>query len=586
MRIHLAEIGLFCGKRYEKNVDHLIIEDENGILVRDYHGSPVDGGADPAEYRLSDVYTPWVSGGMIRIVLNITAERWDWHKTYGFRIDEYDTYESGVPIYDEDILKEILFPADRDYIVAIIDEENSINETNETNNELTRKLSPEITGITFDPETPLAGEDDVTISASVRNPGTDTTTEVLLRIDGADVANTTLSIAHNKTGTAVFHWTTTVGCHNITIVTDDDELDDMLCVYHSDLSVTDLTIEPEDPVPVMGDPVTITTDGVGDIMVYDCGTVPYHLTYQTSTPSSASYCWTLRHPGADWIRLHFSHLNLIGDTRLTISNGTYRESYGYYEASINDFTDIQTTEIGGDTLYICLNTTHFANLTIDKYEYRVNEPLPSNWSAYPAGPHNITAVVNENESIPELDFTNNRLSKEILVEGCDLSISQIDITPEESMRDGEPVEINVTARNIGVLSVTSDVSFLVDNERIDLREITLAAGESTTLTTTWTAVANTHEIRVVADAGDDVSETDETNNELTTIVEVAGADFSVPAITANPETIIATIRNTGSASDARIDVYDCTFKETYNSSDLGLIGDQRHHLTLWIRRQR
>jgi len=577
MRIHLAEIGLFCGKRYEKNVDHLIIEDENGILVRDYHGSPVGRGADPAEYYLSDIYTPWVSGGVIRIILNITAERWDWHKTYGFRIDEYDTYESGVPIYDEDInfgdheLKDILFPADSDYVVAIIDEENNINETNETNNELTRKLAPEITEIEFDPAIPMIG-DTVTISAGVRNPGTDATTKVLLRIDDADVANTTLSIAHNETGTAVFHWTATEGCHNITIVTGDDELDDMLCVCHSDLSVTNLTIEPEDPV--MGNPATITTDGVGDILVYDRGTVPYHLTYQTSMPSSASHCWTLRHPGADWIRLHFSHLKLLGDTRLTISNGTYTESYGYYEAYTNNFTDILTPEIGGDTLYICLNTTHFANLTIDKYEYRANEPLPSNWSAYPAGPHNITAVVNENESIPELDFTNNRLSKEIIVEGCDLSITHIDITPEESMRDGETVEIDVTVRNIGVLPATSDVSFLVDNKHIDFRKITLAEGESTTLTTTWTAVANTHEIRVVADAEDNVSETDETNNELISVVEVAGADFSVPAITADPATISATIRNTGTASDARIDVYDCTFKETYNSSYLGLIGDQ------------
>jgi len=577
MRIHLSEIELFRGKRYEKNVDRLIIEDENGTPVRDYHGSPVGVGADPAEYYLSDIYTPWVSGGMIRIILNITAERWDWHKTFGFCIDEYDVYESGVPIYDGNIdfwdyeLKSITFPTDRDYIVAIVDEENNINETNETNNELTRKLSPEITEITFDPETPLAG-DNVTISAGVRNPGVATTTEVLLRIDDVAVANTTLSIAHNETGTAVFHWTATGGCHNITIVTGDDELDDMLCVYHSDLSVTNLTIEPEDPV--MGNPVTITTDGVGDILVYDRGTVPYHLTYQTSMPSSAGHCWTLRHPGADWIRLYFSHLELLGDTRLTISNGTYTESYGYYEAYTNNFTDILTPEIGGDTLHICLNTTNFANLTIDKYEYMVKEPLPSNWSAYPAGPHNITAVVNENESIPELDFTNNRLSKEILVEGCDLSISQIDITPTESMQDGETVEIDVTVRNIGVLSVTSDVSFLVDNTRIDLREITLAAGESTTLTTTWTAVANTHEIRVVADAEDNVSETDETNNELMSVVEVAGADFSVPAITADPETISATIRNTGTASDARIDMYDCTFKETYNSSDPGMIGDQ------------
>ena len=573
MRIHFSEIEVYGGAGER---DRLIIEDGDHGLVCAYPPMRIRLGPYKP-YHASDVHTPWIAGDMVRVVLNITGDRTQF-KTYGFHIDEYDVYESGVPIYDEDIdfgdheSKNTIFPADRDYVVAIIDEANSINETNETNNELTRKLSPEIAEIEFDPAVPMIG-DAVTISAGVRNPGTDATTEVLLRIDDADVANTTLSIAHNETGTAVFYWTATVGCHNITIVTDDDELDGGLCVYHSDLSVTDLTIEPEDPL-VMGDPVTITTDGVGDILVYDRGTVPYHLTYETSMPSSASHCWTLRHPGADRIRLHFSHLELLGDTRLTISNGTYTESYGYYDAYINNFTDIRTPEIGGDTLYIYLDTTHFANLTIDKYEYRVNEPLPSNWSVYPAGPHNITAVVNENKSIPELDFTNNRMSKEILVEGGDLSITRIDTTPTGSMRDGEPVEIDVTVINIGVLPVTSEVTFLVDNTRIDLREMTLAAGESTTITTTWTAVANTHEIRVVADADDNVSETNETNNEHITIVEVAGADFSVPAITADPETISATIRNTGAASDARIDVYDCTFKETYNSSDLGLIGDQ------------
>ncbi|MEA1909181.1 MAG: CARDB domain-containing protein [Euryarchaeota archaeon] len=575
MRIHFSEIEVYGGV---DGRDRLIVENGGGGFVCAYVPVKIPG-EQYKPCRASDVHTPWVAGDMVRVVLNITDNRTPQFKTFGFCIDGYDTYGSSVPIYEEDIyfgdyeLKSILIPTDRDYIVAIIDEENNINETNETNNELTRKLSPEITGVTFDPETPLIGNA-VTISAGVRNPGTATTTDILLRIDGADASNTTLPIAHNETGTAVFHWTATVGCHNITIVTDDDddddELDDVLCVYHSDLLVTDLAIESDDP-RVMGDPVTLATDGVGDIIVYDWGTVPYYLTYQTSMPSSAGHCWTLRHPGADWIRLHFSHLKLLGDTRLTISNGTYTESYGYHEASINNFTDILTPEIGGDNLYICLYTTHSANLTIDKYEYRVNEPLPSSWSAYPAGPHNITAVVNENESIPELNFTNNRLSKEILVEGCDLSISHIDITPEESMRDDEPVEIDVTVRNIGVMSVTSDVSFLVDNKRIDLREITLAAGESTTLTTTWTAVANTHEIRVVADADDNVSETDETNNEHITIVEVAGADFSVPAITADPETIIATIRNTGSASDARIDVYDCTFNGTYSYSDVELI---------------
>ena len=144
MRIHFSKIGLFCGEGQEKNVDSLIIEDGDGSPVCDYHGPPVRWDENPVEYRLSDIYTPWVRGDMIRIILNITAERWDWHKTYGFRIDEYDTYESGVPIYDEDIdfgdheLKEILFSTDKDYIVAIIDEADSINETNETNNCLTK----------------------------------------------------------------------------------------------------------------------------------------------------------------------------------------------------------------------------------------------------------------------------------------------------------------------------------------------------------------------------------------------------------------------------------------------------------------
>jgi len=580
MRIHFSEMEVYGGV---EGRDRLIVEDRGGGFVCGYMPVKIPG-EQYKPYRASDVYTPWITGDMVRVVLNITGGNRTGFETFGFCIDEYDTYESGVPIYDGAIdfgdyeLKSITFPTDRDYIVTIVDEENNINETNETNNELTRKLAPNITEMTFDPAVPMVG-DTVKISAAIENPGTDATTGVLLRVGDAVVANTTLSIAHNMVETVVFHWTAAEdGCYNMTIVTDDDEMTSGICVYHDDLSVTDLVVNPVDPV--LGDPVSIEASGTGDILVYDGGSVPCNLTFPVSYSPEGDHTWVVRHPGAEWIRLHFSYVLLdrfhisIYDANETLLRRS--DNIHYDIENGGDGVDIWTEKFYSDTLYICMNLDEFytssdlstdsTNLTIDRYEYRVNKTLPAEWNAHPVGPHNITAVVDEGNNTLELDETNNRMSREIIVRGCDLSITNVNT--EGELVDGGAIEIHATVENPGVLQVTSDISFFVDTERIDLAGITLAAGGSKTLTAVWTAVANTHTICVVADLNNNVAETDEGNNERMTVVEVMGADFSVPAITASPETISATIRNTGSASDVGIGVYDCTLVETYNSSGL------------------
>jgi len=87
--------------------------------------------------------------------------------------------------------------------------------------------------------------------------------------------------------------------------------------------------------------------------------------------------------------------------------------------------------------------------------------------------------------------------------------------------EGDLVEITATVHNIGGADASDfTVSFFDGASLIGTATISAAANSATTASTTWTAVAGDRTIKVVADSGGAVAESDETNNEANKTITV------------------------------------------------------------------
>ncbi len=105
----------------------------------------------------------------------------------------------------------------------------------------------------------------------------------------------------------------------------------------------------------------------------------------------------------------------------------------------------------------------------------------------------------------------------------DLTLASEDISfsPASQPTEGDPVTINATVHNIGGADASDfTVSFFDGASLIGTATISAAANSATTASTTWTAVAGDRTIKVVADSGGAVAESDETNNEANKTITV------------------------------------------------------------------
>ncbi|MCW7072175.1 MAG: PGF-CTERM sorting domain-containing protein [Methanophagales archaeon] len=121
----------------------------------------------------------------------------------------------------------------------------------------------------------------------------------------------------------------------------------------------------------------------------------------------------------------------------------------------------------------------------------------------------------------------------------DLTLASEDISfsPASQPTEGDPVTINATVHNIGGADASDFTVSFFDGafdgaSLIGTATISAAANSATTASTTWTAVAGDRTIKVVADSGGAVAESDETNNEANktlTVKEKAVVVSPVPS---------------------------------------------------------
>ena len=147
----------------------------------------------------------------------------------------------------------------------------------------------------------------------------------------------------------------------------------------------------------------------------------------------------------------------------------------------------------------------------------------------------------------------------------DLTITNLSWSPEQ-VSPGNLVTFSATVRNNGPDAVTDSfyVGFQVNSSSIITPGIVvrnpIASGASTIVTTTWTAVEGTSDIKAIADVTNRIAESSEINNEITGVLPVVvyAADYVVDSIQLNfssavvgsSNTVTVSVKNIGGGSTA------------------------------------
>jgi hypothetical protein len=492
IRIRFSRIGLY----YDSHIaDHIIIKDSSGTVVQDichpgsYYGSP-------DEYKLEGLWSAYVDGDTITIELHIelytdhSGTEWPrrgGHRTYGFEIDRYEYSEcfhteqvSFEEIDERAITAEWTMPYANCNLTVVADHSNTTAESDETNNELTESVRPKcrsdlaVTDILFTPSHPDPGEN-VTITATIENFGDDASPFIVeFHVDDEYVSSTAMTgLSKESSATATMNRIQDAGCCDITVMvaTELDEFDESndirtanLCTKLPDLLVTDIAITPA--CPVSGDAANISV-GVANVgmlatdatlTIYDGGAIPCSME-SAHDVSDIDQNIIITHPGAEWMKLHFSRIVVLGSGYVEIydRNDSLIKRYTYTDVS--HVTEITTPRIPGDMVCVrFVANDPCYGFSIDEYLYfggviynethfcGVGETfnVSTSWNATHAGLHNITAAIDPDDSIFEEAEGNNNESINVIVHGADFHITSL-LLESASAADGD--EVLVTANN-------------------------------------------------------------------------------------------------------------------------------------------
>lgn len=145
------------------------------------------------------------------------------------------------------------------------------------------------------------------------------------------------------------------------------------------------------------------------------------------------------------------------------------------------------------------------------------------WAAI-EGTHEIAVIADSDDVIDELDETNNNVTKLITVSQLrpDLALDSSDILfSDDNPAEGDFITISAVISNRGEKDANNFVvEFLLDRVSKANRTLSVENNSENTTQFTWTSTKGTHNITIVADAGNAVEESNETNNEATRQITV------------------------------------------------------------------
>ncbi|HEY81678.1 MAG TPA: hypothetical protein G4O01_00090 [Dehalococcoidia bacterium] len=460
-------------------------------------------------------------------------------------------------------------------IKAIVDKDNWIAESDETNNEkeaIFLTLAPDlvITGITWSPEDPQES-DNLTFTVSVKNQGSGwaDSSYVVCYIDDTYLASASVNATDpGDTANLTFSWIAQAGAHTFRAIADayskvieSDETNNELAVSFStlapDLIVEAITWSPQGPS--IGDEVTFTVkvknQGSGRAMpsrvhFYIDGTLIGYQDIQqveAGATATASFTWTAR-AETHTIKAVADSGGVVGEEDETNNVTTIT----FADISLSDLViagitwSPESPSIGDEVVFMVsiknqgsgradysytalyLDGTRLDSIYVSPLASNATANLTFSWRAV-VGTHLIKAVANASNRVIESDATNNELAVTLSTLAPDLVVREIAGTPSEPMV-GDEVTFTVTIKNQGDDdALPSRVYFYIDDYPQGYLEVPgLAAGAMATKTFSWVAQAGLHTLRAVVDPDDEIIENDETNNELRVVFPIP--DLTVEAI--------------------------------------------------------
>ena len=487
-------------------------------------------------------------------------------------------------------------------VKAIADEYNSVYESNETNNVLTKTLPiipapPEVTVLSPDGGEFINGMHNITWNATSEHfPKEDLRIKIEL-YDGYSYT----TIAENLTNTGIYHWDTTTvndGSYMIKVTATDpkglntsDTSDGWFTVCNSDLSVSNFSFSPA--LPCDGEIMTFTAviDNVGakNVSTFSIrfeldGSFIGRKTIPGLTSNSSieiNQTWQVT-PGNHTVKVIVDEHNDVAEynetnnellvqlpeipfSDLTVANITWSPS-NFSDGQIVTFNAV-IENIGENTtrsFYIrfLIDDSSIGEKRLSGLASGSSVNISQTWSAS-VGEHNVTVVVDCYNNIPESDESNNSLTLLLgRVEYPDLTISNITWNPTV-FSDGDIVTFNATIKNIGTgnTSRTFYTTFYIDGVSIGGKYLNgLAAGSSVYITQSWIATPGNHTLKVKADSNNQVLESNETNNSLKlNLTKVNQADLIISSLTWTPfnfsegdiVTFNATVENIGIGNTTR-----------------------------------
>jgi subtilase family serine protease len=173
-----------------------------------------------------------------------------------------------------------------------------------------------------------------------------------------------------------------------------------------------------------------------------------------------------------------------------------------------------------------------------------------------SGSHEALARADTGGDVRELNESNNILLRPLSTSYPDLAIDIVSVTPDlGQVIDGDRVTIEATVRNLGNDSHNAfPVGFSVDGQEHAGSVMNgLEANGTRDISFEWVAKGGDHEIRVAADGGNKVVESNEGNNFRLLSVDIPLPDLQVISVTSSPYypmdgsgiTVSAQVRNGG-----------------------------------------
>ncbi|GBF36647.1 CARDB domain-containing protein [Methanofervidicoccus abyssi] len=369
-------------------------------------------------------------------------------------------------------------------ITAVVDPNDAVNESNEYDNTKTKTIevlpTPNLVIKNITTTTPIYTNNPTEINITIANNGTGNVTttfpvQITIKKDDASgnvVYNKTQNVNGLNAGdstTLTFTWTpTNIG--NYTIIA---------------------KVDPDNTVTESSDDDNTNTTTV-TVLLAKPNLVIENIT--TTTPI---------------------YTNNPTEINITIANN------GVADATDKFAVQITITDASGKEVYT--NKTDVSGLNVNE-----NKTLTFTWTPTNTGNYTITAVVDPDKAVDELNESDNNYTTTVTVLLAKPNLVIENITTTTPIYTNNPTEINITIANNGVADATT--TFPVEITITDASGNTvytetnvsgLNVGDSTTLTFYWIP-GNTGEytITAVVDPNNTVDELNESDNNYTTTVTV------------------------------------------------------------------